>query len=538
MDDNGEETGGTPSGNDNSLGRALDKIVLRGMVDSFLARGCLLAIVFSVVAIVVVLAGRLTGFVPTGTFSYEILLVPLALGVASALFWHRSPSRLDAARMADDVSRSKDLFQTAVSIRNPDAGYARLSIIDAERESARINPAESAPFTFHRRLWGLVLSLLLLGTCILFVPRLDPFGRDAARKRAEDNKKRSEKIAKRVERRLAVMKNTDSKNSPEVEKLLQEVKNRFEKLRKSRMVENEKSLKQAKMALDEMWRRKAAERLSDKSGASLGRRLGVLGTKERTWLEQTRKKDYSGIRKEVDEIRRLAAEIAATSNSAEREKKKAELKKRLEKLRRVASRMGSKSVQNALQSAMEQLSMSGMSGVDRARAMKSLRNAMNLADRELQRLQQQANDISDLEMASKACQLARELSKLKAAMAANSEGLQSMEDYAKFYQECVSKCKCKGKGKKPGQPGGGGGKASENDKAKTAFKDEKSKSQLQPGKITMSWKVKGMGKKGAAEINYNQNVKKVEQDVNEAILKEEIPPGYHDAIKQYFKNTQ
>ena len=536
MDGDGKKTVEPSSGNDVSLGQALDKIAWRARLNSALARASLFAAIFSVLAVAIVSLGRLAGLVPEGTFSYEMLLVPLALGMVVGLLWHRSPNRLDAARMADDSLSSKDLFQTAVSLRNPDAGYARLALSDAEKAAVRIRPAESAPFTFHRRLWILALSILVLGLCVLFVPRLDPFGRDAAKKKAEKNKKRSEEIAKRVKQRLAVMKNTDSKNSPEVEKILKEVKERFNKLRKSQVTRNEKSLKQAKLALDEMWRRKAAERLADKSGGSLGRHLGALGNKERTWLDQIKKRDYSGIRKEVAEIRKLAAEIAATSDPAERAKKKAELKKRLENLRRfVSSRMGSKSAQSALQNALEQLSMSSMPGVNQAQAMKSLRNAMNLADRELQKLQQQANDISDLEMASKACQLARELNNLKAAMAANPEGLQTMEDYAKFYKECVSKCK--GKGKKPGQPGGGGGKAPENDKAKTALKDEKSKSRLQPGKIIMSWKVKGQGKKGEAEVNYTQNVKEVRQDVNEAILKEEVPPGYHDTIKRYFKKS-
>ncbi len=539
MEDNVEDRAGDSPEGGVSLDRVLSKIARRARLNSFILRASFFSMIFAFAAVALVAGGRLGGFIPPGTLSYGVLLAPLALGFAVAFFLHKAPGRFDAARMADDSLDSKDLFQTAVSIRDPDVGYARVSLSDAEDASARIKPEKSVPFTFHKRLWILAFSLLLLAVCVRFVPRCDPFGRDEARKRAAENRRRSEKIAKSVERRLDVLKNTATKNSPEVEKLLREVKENFNKLRKSRMGENEKSLKRAKSALDEMWRRKASERLADKTALSLGRKLGVLGTKERAWLDQMKKRDYSGIKKEIDEIRRLAADIASTSDPAEREKKKEELKKRLEKLRDfVASRMGSKSAQSALQSALQQLNMAGMPGVNQAQALKSLGNALNLAGRELQRLQQQANDISNLEMASKACQLARELNKLKAAMAANASGLQSMEDYAKFYQECVAKCKGKGKRKKPGSPGGGGGKVPENDKAKTSMKDERSSSHLQPGKIIASWKVKGQGKKGEAEINYTETRDDVKQDVNEAILKEEVPPGYHDTIKQYFKNTR
>lgn len=283
--------------------------------------------------------------------------------------------------------------------------------------------------------------------------------------------------------------------------------------------------------------------MRDRSLKSSSRRfMGALDPKEREWLSQIEKKNYAGLMKEAKSLQQLAAEIAKTSDPNERAKKKAELKKRLQRLSDfVSSRCGSRGVQGALKNAMKQMNMSGMNGVNTAQAMKSLSDAMNLTQRELQQLQQMSNDLKDLEMASKACQMARELNNLKAAMNANQGGMRSMEDYAKFYQECVKQAKGEGKGKDgkgTGQPGGGGGKAEENDKITTNTQDEKSGSQLQPGKILMRWNVKGMGKRGVAEENYKQSVEKVKQDANEAILKEEVPPGYHDAIKRYFKDIK
>jgi hypothetical protein len=463
--------------------------------------------------------------------------------VVRAIF-HKRVKLADAAAIAADAQDTKALFQTALAIKDPERGYAKLPLADADREAERIIPAEALPFSFHRELWALGAALAVMALCVAFVPRLDPFGRDAARKQAEENKKRSEKIAQRVERRLAALKRTDTKNSPEVERLLAEVKQRFAALRKSRRMENEKSLRQAKAAIDKLWKRKAEQRLRDKSLSSMSKRFGALDAKQRGWLKKIKKGDYSELMKEARELRRLAAEIAKTSDPEERKRKEEELKKRLQRLSDfVSSKCGSKSCQSALKSALEQLSMSGMNGVDRKAAMKALADAMNLSERELQRLQQMANDLKDLEMASKACQMARELNNLKRAMAANGSGMRSMEDYAKFYEECVRQCqgngeKGTGKGKGQGDPGGGGGKAEENDKAKTAMTDEKSKSRLQPGKILMRWNVKGMGKTGTVDENYKSSVEKVKQDANEAILKEEVPPGYHETIKKYFKDMK
>ena len=532
------------AGADSLLHRKLSRLALRSRLDSALARGALWGAGFALAGACAVLAGRLTGAIPEGTFGFETLLFPVALGVVFGTLFHKRVDTAEAAKIADDALGAKDLFQTALAIKDPERGYAKLPLADAEREAKRIVPADALPFSFQRELWALGAGLAVMALCLAFVPRLDPFGRDAARKRAEENKKRSEKIAKQVKRRLDSLKKADMKNSPEVERLLAEVKQRFAALRKSRRAENEKSLRQAKAAIDNLWKRKAEQRLRDKSLSSMSKRFGALDAKRREWLNQIKKRDYSGVMKEARELRRLAAEIAKTTNPEERKRKEEELKKRLQKLSDfVASKCGSKNCQNALKNALEQLSMSGMNGVDRNAAMKSLADAMNLSERELQKLQQMANDLSDLEMASKACQMARELNNLKKAMAANQSGMQSMDDYAKFYEECVRQCqgngeKGTGKGKGQGDPGGGGGKAEENDKAKTAMTDEKSKSRLQPGKILMRWNVKGMGKTGTVDENYKSSVEKVKQDANEAILKEEVPPGYHETIKKYFKDMK
>ncbi len=81
---------------------------------------------------------------------------------------------------------------------------------------------------------------------------------------------------------------------------------------------------------------------------------------------------------------------------------------------------------------------------------------------------------------------------------------------------------------------GAGGKAEENDETETAFKSEKTPTQLSGGKMLLQWKVKEEGPTGARTEDYQAAVREVQQGVSEAITNEQVPPGYHDAIQKYF----
>ena len=81
---------------------------------------------------------------------------------------------------------------------------------------------------------------------------------------------------------------------------------------------------------------------------------------------------------------------------------------------------------------------------------------------------------------------------------------------------------------------GRGGKVDEDDSAVTDFKTEKSKSQIRAGKVLLSMKTKGLSDRGDAKKNYLSAVRRIKQGVSEAIVQEQVPPGYHEGIKSYF----
>jgi hypothetical protein len=116
----------------------------------------------------------------------------------------------------------------------------------------------------------------------------------------------------------------------------------------------------------------------------------------------------------------------------------------------------------------------------------------------------------------------------------------SQEDYAALFAAKMAELQQQ---EDPnGQPGGlnggpgpgDGAKRTEDDAAKTAFKSEKSKSMLADGKMLLQWQSKDVGETGERAEQFSAAVRGVKQGVSEALQAEQVPPGYHDAIKKYF----
>lgn len=88
-------------------------------------------------------------------------------------------------------------------------------------------------------------------------------------------------------------------------------------------------------------------------------------------------------------------------------------------------------------------------------------------------------------------------------------------------------------------PGTGeGGEAPEDPTKKNNFKSERSKTALHAGRILMKWETKEKAKKGAVAKDYLNHVREVQQGVSEAIVQEQIPPGYHESIQNYFDSLE
>jgi hypothetical protein len=183
--------------------------------------------------------------------------------------------------------------------------------------------------------------------------------------------------------------------------------------------------------------------------------------------------------------------------------------------------------------------MADMKGLS-ANALKGMQESLNLTDMEMQKLAQSMRDLQALEQGLSAAQMAKMLGKMGKLPGDGCEGCKGIGDYESLYNQMMANAG-KGKGPGPGMRGEGtgkGGKAPEDDEQKTDFKPEKSRSALTAGKLLLQWKTKGLSEAGRAREEYQQSMKHVKQGMTEAILHEQVPPGYHDTIKKYFDKIE
>src|SRR5262249_19248596 len=152
-----------------------------------------------------------------------------------------------------------------------------------------------------------------------------------------------------------------------------------------------------------------------------------------------------------------------------------------------------------------------------------------------------AKDLKALEEALKVVQMAKQLNDQEKLDGEMSEAA-TIEEYAEFYAQLIAQLGGVEEGDDEEGDGlgdagmGRGGKAPEDDSVETDYKPEQSKPAVTAGKVLLSVKTKGMSDKGDASKEYKSLIQKVKQGYSEAILQEQIPPGYHEGIKSYFDN--
>ena len=483
---------------------------------------------------------RLFSIIPD-FFNLLTTLIPFAIAAIISVLFHKTPANSVCAKLADKTHNKKDLFSTAASIEHAYGEFSPIVLKNAEEQSHNIDPKKVVNINFSRQIRNLIILLLLVAAASFFLPHFDLLGKDRAKQKEKENKQTLAKSVKSVKERINILqKKSTSKNSPEVEKILADIKDQFKSMKKSQKAANQEKLRQIQHNLSQIWNKRQKEKLRDQLQTNLQKQsFGMLDKKEQTWQKELHKNNFNSLKKEIEDIKKLAQKISEMSDSKEKKSMQKELDKKMKKLSDfMASQLGSKSAQAALNDAIKQFKMSNLQGLNKD-AMNAMQDSMQLLKRELDHLNQMTNDISQLEMAMEAAQLAKQLNQLGKMQNAEQGGVESIEDYADFYKKMMSASKQGNNKGKPGDPvGGEGAPPKENKDAETATKKEVSKSQLQPGKILMKWNTKGMGKTGKAKEEYLNSVEEVKQSVSEAILREQIPPGYHKSIQKYFDNLE
>jgi hypothetical protein len=464
--------------------------------------------------------------------------VPVIAGLLAWLF-HRRPTLPDAARLVDHATGAKDLYLT-VSLLNSSAGaYQPLVVQSAETRAAAVKADRVLPFTWHQRFWHAIWVPGLVALGILFLPQFDPFGKVAA---AKLNERRNDRLAeqkKATELRLEEVKKEieehEESNATDLE--IEELKLALNKMKKEKKDENLKVLSSEQKDIGKLWRQISSEKLKDlmKSSPTSDQQFGAnQDEKLKKWVKELQEGDGSGIERELEELKELLQQLAASKDPLKRSELMQELKERMQKLDKMArEKLNNEPLANALERAMQQMELAENKDLQQE-ALEAAMQSLELSERELDQMEQAVKDMKELEEALRTIQLAKKVNDEEKLDGAQGEGLKTLADYEAFYAEMLAQsgeeeAQDEGEDGNPDGIGGRGGEMPEDDSLETGFKNEQSKSAVVAGKMLLSMQTKGEAEKGEVVRDYKQLMQSVKQGAMEAMNSEQIPPGYHES---------
>jgi tetratricopeptide (TPR) repeat protein len=480
------------------------------------------------------LISRLLGVLP-GWFSPLSLVVTLVGAAALAWVSHRRTNLSDAARLADSHLGSHDLFLTASEIEHCLGGYQDLVLRDAEHQAASVSPKNVVPYHWQRDTFRMAGAVAVLVFGIYLLPQWDPFGFHHRQKQVAEQRERIRELNKAAEARISLLEQKRSGEQADVvkqaianlEKAFQEAKPNDQAGTLAKMTEQQK-------ILGRIWKAAGEEKL--KNGLNLPPPTQGFGMADSAKSAQLRndlqKGDVSSANKELNELKKMAQELAAAKDPVAREKLRQELMDRLQNLKdTLDQQLNSQALDSDLQRALEQLAMANTPELS-GESLSGLGDSLKLTQEELQQLAQALSNMNDLEEALRVLQMAKALQSLKPLDGQDCAGFSDLAAYAAFFE---SQCQALGAGMCFGMGGKGGGHGIGSDETtKTDFQSEKSASPLQPGRMLMEWKTREVSDAGPAREEYLRAVADVRQRASEAVVSEQIPPRYQAAIKNYF----
>lgn len=527
-------------------------------------------IVAASIYVVLLALARLLSMIPDHFELWTVALVPAA-ALSAAILLHRGITASEAARLVDVRMKTKDLFLTAATLEGAPGEYQALIRHDAAQQAAGIRPAVVVPYQGWNQavIIATSLGLLMLGAWLL--PSLDPFQQKQAKQRVAQriSKLEKEKVAAKEKIEALKEKDVEATVSKEVEKALAELKKSFEQMKKNERENNLARINEQQKTIGEKWRQVQEKKLQDTSRDKLAQQLGgAAGTiKARQWKDDLEQGKTDSLKQELKEIKELVEQAQNAKSEEEKKKAQQEAQQRMQELSEFAkNQAGGKPMNDSLQKALEQLAQSKDPAAQK-QAMEAMKESMQLSEQQMEQLAQAIRDQKSLEEAMKALQDARQANAQDQLDGQECKDAQSLREYAEKLRQKLNGSasgesgegeggqggdpnnrQAQGNGKDGGEGGGKGGLKAGNQpggdrppaedvSGSSAFRTEKSKSALQAGKSLMQWKTQEVTDSGDAKVTYREAVEKVKQGVSEAILQEQIPPGYHEVIQKYFDDV-
>ena len=496
------------------------------------------------------LASRLLAVLPDW-FGWPTLLgVPAAAAVLGALL-HRRPAERETARLVDTRADTHDLFLTSVLADESPGEYKPLVLGQAERRAASVEPRDVVPCSWRLKAAqaALVVVLLLLG--VWFLPQLDPFGKEKGREELARRRQQLEQAGEEAERRAVLLKKKrpDAEVSKAAEQAIRDLKAELAAMKPSEAARNRDRLAAVQQRLNRLWRERSTERLRDSlaRGRTAQQFGAAKGEHDAEWRRQLRQGDTSGMQNSLDEVKEQARQLERLSDPDAQRELRNDMRRRLKDMERfTTANANSQSLGKGLKRALEQLGESKTPQLS-DEALEALKKTLEATKLEAASLGQAIRDVEAIEKALKLVQLAKRLNELKGLDGKACQGGGKLEELAQRLGVLVAQLQGiqvvrvpgtgqgrKGEGGK-GKGRGEGGAAKEDPKTKTKFQPQLSRSAIRAGKTLLLMKQRDpKAEVGKAKDDYQRGVEAVKRGVGEAILKERVPPGYHEAIKKYF----
>lgn len=500
------------------------------------------------------LASRFSGFAAEW-FTLNTFTVVPAVATLVALVWHRRPTLEEAAHALDGRSGSKDLFLTVALIDRSAGEYQPLVARAAEERAARLQAGSVVPFKGARGTIQVLAATLAIVAVLGWMKQFDPFGKVQAATQIVNRRQNLQETKKETEKRALELRKDEKENplSEETEKAIEDLKTALNKMKPKEKSGNFKELVGQQKVIDGKRFKISNEKLKGLLSQNLdAQQFGAIDREKlEKWTRELQEGSSKSLQEALDDIKKDLEELRKTDDPVKKAELEQKARKKMKELSTFASeRAGSKPLAAALQRAMKQIEMAKMEGMDDKEALEAAEKSLDLSKLELKELAQSAKDMKALEEALKVIQQAKQLNDKEQLDGEQTEGAEAMEEYAELYAELIAQmgvAEGEGEGEGDGEGDGDGdglggqgigrgGKAPEDDSVETGFKTEQSKSAVTAGKVLMSIKTQGLSDRGDAKKEYRSLIQKVKQGSTEAILQEQVPPGYHEGIKSYFNN--
>ncbi len=502
-------------------------------------------------AAVAILAVRLGGLLPPDQQNLQWLLllsVPVALVTA---MMHRKVGQDSAARVVDGFAGTNDLFLTLASIGDSAGEYQPLVLQAAEQKSQGIDAAEVVPYRPQKPLAVQLGGFILLALLVLLLPTLDPFGKvEAAAKNKQEQKEvqqllqivqtRREQVARKVQ--------TAEEREEQIRKRSDELMQQLRAMKPAQQQSNSEALTGQKNEFNQMWKMLSSDELQKMLGENASQLFGSEQNRQMNeWLRELQEGKADSLQQQLERAQETMQSMLNAETPEERQQLASQLRKDLEELRKFSSRKaGSKDLENSLDQALKALEAlsrqeSGRSAGENSdseqaemqrQAREALEQSLQNSQTELQELARSAKDLKKLEEALRTLQQAQKLNKQGQLSGEECEDCQTMEDYARRFAQQMGGRTGASPRSEPGSM------MDEDDGDPEGYRDEKSRSQIQAGKVLLSIRTK----EDATEKDfdpeelrqYQNSVQSVKSGVQAAIESEQIPPGYVDGIRGYF----